>query len=164
MDATALLPLLAVCAPLVDTTTATALIAVESSSNPHAIGVVGGRLLRQPAHRAQALATARALAAQGWNFSVGLGQINVRNFGRLGLDLESAFDPCTNLRAMQAVLVECFGRTASSSMPDGAATQRRLRQALSCYYAGDFTTGFRDGYVRRVANATLQAQPIRENP
>lgn len=164
MDATALLPLLALCAPLMDSTTATALVAVESSFNPHAIGVVGGRLLRQPARRTEAIATAKALQAEGWNFSVGLGQINARNFERLGLDVESAFEPCANLRAMQAVLTECFGRTPRPSVPGEAATQRRLRQALSCYYAGNFTTGLRDGYVRRVAKAAFQAQPIEERP
>ena len=64
-------------------------------------------LVRQPRTRAEALATARALQAAGWNFSVGLAQINLRNFERLGLSLESAFEPCNNLAAMQTVLVEC---------------------------------------------------------
>ena len=50
-----------------------------------AIGVVGGTLARQPRNIGEALATARALRSAGWNFSVGLGQINVTNFERLGL-------------------------------------------------------------------------------
>ena len=56
-----------------------ALVSVESAFNPWAIGVVGGAL-RQPRTRAEALATAKALQDAGWNFSVGLGQINVGNF------------------------------------------------------------------------------------
>ena len=40
----------------------------------------------------------------------GLGQINVGNFERLGLTLDAAFEPCTNLGAMQSVLAECFDR------------------------------------------------------
>jgi type IV secretion system protein VirB1 len=31
--------------------------------------------------------------------------------------------------------------------------QTALRQALSCYYSGNFATGFRHGYVRKVVAA-----------
>ena len=62
-----------------------ALVAVESSFNPHAIGVVGGVLQRQPRTPGEARATANALQRDGWNFSVGLAQINRHNFQRLGL-------------------------------------------------------------------------------
>jgi type IV secretion system protein VirB1 len=101
MDAAVFLALALACAPQVHAHTAHALVSVESAFNPWAIGVVGGALVRQPRHRAEALATAKALQAEGWNFSVGLGQINVGNFERLGLTLDSAFEPCTNLAAMQ---------------------------------------------------------------
>jgi type IV secretion system protein VirB1 len=104
MDASVFLALALACAPQVHADTARALVSVESAFNPWAIGVVGGALVRQPRHRAEALATAKALRDAGWNFSVGLGQINVGNFERLGLTLESAFEPCANLTAMQAVL------------------------------------------------------------
>ena len=150
MESATLLALLLSCAPQVDPGTAHALVAVESSLNPHAIGVVGGTLERQPRNRREALATARALRNAGWNFSVGLAQINVRNLERLGLSLESAFEPCRNLAAMQTVLGECFERSAASPASDQVA----LRQALSCYYSGNFTTGFEHGYVRRVALQT----------
>jgi type IV secretion system protein VirB1 len=149
MDALTLSALLATCAPQVHPTTAAALVAVESTRNPHAIGVVGGALVRQPVNRQEAVATARALQAEGWNFSVGLGQINLRNFTRLGLTIDSAFDPCMNLGAMQAVLAECFYRARVGHRRDAA----RLRDALSCYYSGNFTTGFRHGYVGRVVMA-----------
>lgn len=148
MDAANLLSLIVACAPYVDTGTARALIAVESSANPHAIGVVGGALERQPRSHAEALATARALQAAGYEFSLGLGQINVRNLGRLDLTLNTALDPCTNLAAMQSLLRECYGRAPAARQ---AKTQEALRQALSCYYSGNFTTGFSHGYVRRVA-------------
>ena len=148
MDATTFSALAMACAPLVHASTTQALVAVESSFNPHAIGVVGGALDRQPRNRAEALATASHLQANGWNFSVGLAQINVRNFERLGLTASTAFDPCENLRAMQAVLTECFDRSASEG-----SRQTALRQALSCYYSGNFVTGLRHGYVQRVARA-----------
>ena len=148
MDTSTFSALALACAPLVHASTAHALVAVESSFNPHAIGVVGGVLERQPRNRAEALATATQLRATGWNFSVGLAQINVHNFERLGLTPVTAFDPCENLRAMQAVLSECFDRSA----PD-RSDQVALRQALSCYYSGNFVTGFRHGYVQRIAHA-----------
>lgn len=148
MDAITFSALVIACAPLVHASTARALVAVESSFNPYAIGVVGGVLDRQPRSRAEALATTNHLQTKGWNFSVGLAQINVRNFERLGLTAATAFDACANLRAMQTVLSECFERSSVAATP-----QRALRQALSCYYSGNFDTGFRHGYVQRVTQA-----------
>ena len=153
MDTNTFAALALACAPLVHANTAQALVAVESSFNPHAIGVVGGVLERQPRNRAEALSTAGFLQANGWNYSVGLAQINVRNFDRLGLTADTAFDPCENLRAMQAVLAECFDRSTANASPQSA-----LRQALSCYYSGNFITGFRHGYVERVVRAAPRMQ------
>jgi len=62
MDLTSFLSLLAVCAPLVHPDTASALVAAESSFNRFAIGVVGGRLERQPRGLAEALANQPASA------------------------------------------------------------------------------------------------------
>jgi type IV secretion system protein VirB1 len=153
MEPAVFLSLALTCAPQLHAATVRALVSVESAFNPWAIGVVGGVLQRQPRYRAEALATARALQATGWNFSVGLGQINVGNFSRLGLTLESAFEPCTNLAAMQVVLRDCFDRARGPATQDSAG-QRALRRALSCYYSGDFATGFRHGYVRKVLAAS----------
>eukprot|EP01137_Pigoraptor_chileana_P037528 Opistho-2@34740 len=110
MDASAFLALALACAPQLHADTARALVSVESAFNPWAIGVVGGQLARQPRNRAEARATAQALQAAGWNFSVGLGQINLGNFERLGLTVDTAFEPCVNLGAMQTVLTECMAR------------------------------------------------------
>ena len=164
MDASAFLALALACAPQVHADTARALVSVESAFNPWAIGVVGGALLRQPRSRVEAVATARSLQAAGWNFSVGLGQINIGNFARLGLTPHSAFEPCTNLAAMQTVLTECFDR-ARALAPKPPADQTALRQALSCYYSGNFNTGFRQGYVRKVVAAlTTTAQSVPPAP
>ena len=153
MDATSFIALVAACAPLVDAGTAQALVSVESAFNPHAIGVVQGVLERQPNSRAEALATARNLEANGWSYSAGLAQINVRNFARLGLSAETAFEPCANLRAMEAILLECFERARKG----GANPQSALRQSFSCYYSGNFVTGFRDGYVAKVLRSARPA-------
>jgi type IV secretion system protein VirB1 len=53
------------------------------------------------------------------------------------------------------VLSECFDRSALPEQPQAA-----LRQALSCYYSGNFVTGFRHGYVKRVS----QAVNLRQSP
>ncbi len=156
MDVTAFLALALVCAPLVHPGTAQAIVSTESTFNPHAIGVVAGSLVRQPRSPEEALATAHALRNRGRNFSVGLAQINVHNLERFGLSLEDGFDGCKNLKAMQAVLTECFDR---AHLNDGS--QAALRRALSCYYSGNFTTGFRHGYVNRVVSRapTARAPP-----
>jgi type IV secretion system protein VirB1 len=156
----ALAALVLSCAPLVAQDTARALIQVESAGNPFAIGVVGGALFRQPVSLAEALATVAALEAAGWNYSVGLGQINRRNFERFGLSPATAFDPCANLTAMQGILGDCFAR-ASRRAPKQAA----LRDAFSCYYAGNFVTGHQHGYVGKVLAAwSSQAEPAGITP
>ncbi|MCP5272046.1 MAG: lytic transglycosylase domain-containing protein [Burkholderiaceae bacterium] len=149
MDPTTFLALAAACAPQVDTLTARALVQVESSFNPWAIGVVGGSLLRQPRHRAEAQATVAQLQTDGWDYSVGLAQINQRNFPRLGLTPSTAFEPCRNLQAMQAVLLDCQQRLDRPNQ----SRQTTLRQTLSCYYSGNPRTGFEHGYVQRVVDA-----------
>ncbi|HDR9162093.1 TPA: lytic transglycosylase domain-containing protein [Burkholderia vietnamiensis] len=134
------------CAPNVDPDTLAALVRTESGFNPYAIGVVGGHLTRQPASLDEARATASELAAHGFSYSVGLAQVNERNFAKYGLDGATMFEPCRNLRAGGAILTECFARSSNT----GRSPQAALRAALSCYYSGNFTTGFSSGYVSRV--------------
>jgi type IV secretion system protein VirB1 len=147
------------CAPSVHPTTLQAVVRTESGFNPYAIGVVGGRLARQPRDRAEAVATAKALEAQGINFSMGLGQVNRTNLARYGLTYETAFDPCENLRAGSAILHDCYQR-AAAAMGQGTPA---LRAAISCYYSGNFTRGETadangTSYVQRVvANAQTAA-------
>ena len=157
MDAATFIGLTAICAPLVHPTTSQAIASTESAFNENAIGVVTAHLERQPQNVEEALATASALRTQGRNFSIGLAQINMRTLDRFHMTLADGFDACKNLRAMQTVLCECHARAGSST--DAQAT---LRRALSCYYSGNFTTGFRHGYVSRVvssAQKTARAPP-----
>lgn len=145
--------LMKTCAPEVHPVTLSKVVATESSAHPYAIGVVGGRLERQPRSLGEAVATVRSLRSQGVDFSAGLGQINVRNWARLGLDERSVFEPCRNLASAQTILRECFVRAA------GGDPQLALRRAFSCYYSGNFTTGFSHGYVAKVVRAP--ATPLR---
>jgi type IV secretion system protein VirB1 len=153
------------CAPNVHPTTLQAIVRTESGFNPYAIGVVGGHLVRQPKSRAEAISTAKALDAQGLNFSMGLGQVNRVNLAGYGLTYESVFDLCANLKAGGGILHECYER-ATSQLGTGHA----LGAAISCYYSGNFTRGFQadqvgTSYVQRVfanattANPTIEAVP-----
>ncbi len=144
------------CGPDVFTDTLQRIVSVESSFNPYAIGVVGGRLERQPKNKNEAVATANYLANNGWNFSMGLAQINRYNLPKYGLDYDSVFEPCSNLRAAASIYNECFVRANKLS---DAATARL--QAFSCYYSGNFTRGFMadasgsSSYVERIANVKI---------
>lgn len=139
------------CAPGTHPNVLQAVVRTESGFNPYAIGVVGGHLKRQPRSREEAVATARALHASGWNFSLGLGQVNLGNLGRFGLDLDRAFDGCANLKASAAILQECYARAAARFGVEDVARHA----AFSCYYSGNFRRGFvrddgRTSYVQRV--------------
>lgn len=147
------------CAPGVHPTTLQAVVRTESGFNPYAIGVVGGHLARQPRTRAEAVSTAKALAAQGLNFSMGLGQVNKAHLPRFGLSYESVFDACANLQAGARILQECYQRALAQLGPD-----RALNAAVSCYYSGNFNRGFQverggTSYVERVAANATAANP-----
>ncbi|WP_373829689.1 lytic transglycosylase domain-containing protein [Neisseria dentiae] len=118
-------------------------VRVESSFNPYAIGVVKGRLSRQPKNLPEALATVKMLEEAGYNFSVGIAQVNRYNLKKYGLSSYSkAFDVCSNLRAGSKILQECY-----------ISAGRNWGKAFSCYYSGNFVTGFRHGYVQKVFNS-----------
>ncbi|NIJ91221.1 type IV secretion system protein VirB1 [Xanthomonas campestris] len=129
---------------------------VESSYNPYAIGVVGGRLVRQPKSLGEALSTVRMLEEKGYNFSLGLAQVNRYNLAKYGLDsYEKAFQKCSNLQAGSKILAECYARSGND-----------WGKSFSCYYSGNFVTGYRHGYVQKIY-ASIQgeeseryAQPI----
>lgn len=120
-------------------------VKVESSYNPYAIGVVGGHLARQPKSLSEAVATAEMLESRGFNFSLGLAQVNRYNLKKYGLpNYSAAFQTCANLRAGSQILRECHGRAGGN-----------WGKAFSCYYSGNFTTGFRQGYVQKVQRSML---------
>jgi type IV secretion system protein VirB1 len=129
-------------------------VQIESSANPWAIGVVGGRLQRQPRNLGEAVATARMLESKGYDYSVGIAQVNRSNLSRYGLNtFERAFDGCANLTAGARILAECYRRSGGD-----------WGKAFSCYYSGNFTTGFRDGYVQRVYDTMDASIPRGSEP
>ena len=129
-------------------------VRVESSYNPFAIGVVGGRLARQPRTLEEALSTSRMLEREGYNFSLGLAQVNRHNLRHYGLDShEKAFDICPNLRAGAQILSECHTRAGGD-----------WGKAFSCYYSGNFVTGYQHGYVQKVLASWQAVAPAQSIP
>jgi type IV secretion system protein VirB1 len=129
-------------------------VQVESSYNPYAIGVVGGRLVRQPKNLPEALATVRMLESRGFNFSIGLAQVNRYNLDKYGLDsYEKAFDACANLSAGSKILAECYRRAGGD-----------WGKSFSCYYSGNFSTGFRHGYVQKIYSSIRQGREVDAAP
>jgi Transglycosylase SLT domain len=117
-----------------------AIVQVESGGNPYAIGVVNGFLRRQPRNLNEAQATVSKLHQQGYNYSIGAAQINKTNFKAYNIDsVNSGFDFCSNIKVGAKILAECYSRS-NNDWP----------KAFSCYYSGNFVTGFQQGYVQKV--------------
>ncbi|CAM3874776.1 lytic transglycosylase domain-containing protein [Bordetella tumulicola] len=147
------------CAPNIHPDTLSALIRHESRGSPYAIGVNQKRrhLPQQPQTLATATAAADRLIKQGIDFDAGLGQINVRNWAALNLNSKTVFDPCRNLAAAQTVLADCYAR----ALHEHQDPQQALRAALSCYNTGNFTGGFRNGYVGKIlAQANIKVPAL----
>jgi len=122
-------------------------VKVESSYNPYAIGVVGGHLVRQPQTLQEALATVHMLEDRGFNFSIGLAQVNRHNLQKYGLgSYAEAFQACPNLRAGSRILADCNQRASG-----------HWGKSFSCYYSGNFVTGYREGYVQKIEASMAQA-------
>jgi type IV secretion system protein VirB1 len=144
-SAAAILALASQCAPTVAPGTVLAIVQTESSGEPFALNVNGGRQPARQSNAADAAATARRYVAAGYSVDLGLGQINSRNMRWLGLTWETVFDPCTNIAALGLVLTANYNAARPGRDPQSA-----LRVALSMYNTGSQTRGFRNGYVARV--------------
>lgn len=145
--------------PNVSPQTMQAIMRVESGFKPNAIGYKiirkDGRvfhLTTQPRNRQQAVSWARWFMANGYRFDAGTAQVHSLNFVKYGLTPETAFDPCTNIRTGAKILHDCYVR----ARPQHKDEQVALRAALSCYQSGNFTTGFRTGYVAKVVATALK--------
>ena len=149
----------ATCAPNVHIDTLSALIKHESAANVFAIGInKGKRLATQPVTANEATDIALELIKKGTDFDAGLAQINVRNWSWLGLNATTVFNPCTNLKAAQTVLSDCYSRALKQHQDQ----QDALRAALSCYNTGNFERGFKNGYVNKViAQAGIKIPAIK---
>jgi len=134
------------CALNVSPVTLDAVARVESGGNPLALNV--NRLpgpQPHPASVAEAVRIAESYIAKGYSVDIGLMQVNNRNLPALGYTIEQVLDPCTNIAAGGRILTANYA-DAARRMGEG---QPALQAALSAYNTGNFSAGFRNGYVAR---------------
>ena len=137
------------CASEVATEAVVPLVVTESGGDDLSINVNRGPRVRA-ASITEGAALVRRYMAAGYTVDVGLAQINSVNFARLGVTVEQAFDPCTNLRLASIMLQEGYGLASQhySGLDAISAT-------YSLYNTGTLTRGFRNGYVGRVWSAAI---------
>jgi type IV secretion system protein VirB1 len=99
------------CAPEVATEALVPLIVAESGGDPLKINVNKGPRTNA-ASLADAIAIVRRYVAAGYSVDIGLGQINSRNLSHLGVSIEQAFEPCTNLGLASRVLQNGYAQAS----------------------------------------------------
>lgn len=144
--------LLLSCGAMVHIETMHALVKTESSYNPYAIAVVNDKPIKQPKTLEEAEQAIDWLEANHKNYSVGLGQVNKSNFKKYNTNGKALLNACHNIKVSEKILAQCFMDSPNKS----------VAEALSCYYAGNFSYGFvkesvgkkgeRSAYVERVIN------------
>lgn len=144
--------LLQQCAPKVAPVTMMAIIKTESHGNPLALNLnKGKRLLYQAKNPLQAKAWAEYLEHHGYNFDIGLAQVNIKNAHKYGYSASQLLDPCNNLRVASDILLKNYNQAISGSF----SQQEALYKAISAYNTGNYHSGFNNGYVTKVVfNAT----------
>lgn len=127
------------CASSVHPDTALEVARVESGFNPYAIAEIIPKSERKPGDsgvisyfpktKEAALQIVKDIEFRNHRYSSGLMQITSTNFSKYGMHSEDLFSPCKNLYVFEKILTDCYERGKS------------LKNALSCYYSGDFITG-----------------------
>ncbi|EPZ2570107.1 lytic transglycosylase domain-containing protein [Salmonella enterica subsp. enterica serovar Kiambu] len=129
------------CAASVHPDTAHEVARVESGFNPYAIAEIIPKVKRNlgdkgvvsyfPKTKEAALRIVKDIESRNHRYSVGLMQITSTNFPKFNTTADKLFDPCENLQISEKILTDCYKRGGD------------LKNALSCYYSGDFVTGQR---------------------
>ncbi|WP_340617410.1 lytic transglycosylase domain-containing protein [Xenorhabdus entomophaga] len=127
-----ILPSLLLCAASVHPDTINDIAKVESGFNPYAIAEIVSKdkvVSHLPNNKNNALLILERLKQNNARYSVGLMQIYSGNFKGYNISAEEMLDPCENLKIFEKILLDCYLRGGS------------LKNALSCYYSGNFETG-----------------------
>jgi type IV secretion system protein VirB1 len=132
------------CAPEIAAEAVVPLVVTESGGDDLSININKGPRVRA-ASIAEGAALVRRYMAAGYTVDVGLAQVNSANFARLGVTVEQAFDPCTNLRLASSMLQAGYGLAIQHFTGLDA-----ISATYSIYNTGTLTRGFRNGYVGRV--------------
>jgi type IV secretion system protein VirB1 len=140
-----LLSLVLACSPLVDPETTLRVIAVESSGHPYAIHDNTDGKSYNAGNGAQAVQFATTLIRAGHRVDLGLMQINYETWLRpTHFSLNSAFDPCINIRLGTTILSANYARALQRSTTESVA----LWRALSAYNSGSESRSH--GYAEQV--------------
>ena len=141
LESAIILSLANTCQTTLDSDIITRLINNESSGKPFAIAVKGLSTFNQPTNEKDAISSIKKLESLGFNYSVGLMQINYTNFKYAGLTPEAAFNYCDNIKAGAKIFNDCHVRAKKKFR--GKSDKFILDSAASCYYSGNFTFGFK---------------------
>jgi type IV secretion system protein VirB1 len=131
---------------------------VESGLDPYALYDNTARKSYRPRSALEAGALAKSLLEKGHSIDTGLMQINSANFGWVGLNHVTAFDPEKSVKAGAMVLEEAYRRCTAQSL-----SADPLRCMASIYNTGNHRRGEINGYVGKVYKAAEVLVPaIRE--
>lgn len=160
--------LLAQCVPSVHPSTMGAIVRTESRGNAYALSDDGPSnlpwrtrktMLRSfnPGSLGEAVRITNELISNGHIVGLGLAQVNSRNLAKLGLTVEQALDPCTNLNAGGQILTKFYLQAQRKY----GATEKALIAAISAYNTGDFVAGIENGYVGKVVRSGYTVPSLR---
>jgi type IV secretion system protein VirB1 len=124
--------LVQLCAPAVAPNTALAIISVESGGAPWAIDDDTTKKSYHPKNYSDAVAQAHELLDRGDNLDVGLMQVNSSNFATYGVDVDTAFDPCTNVTLGATILMRSYNAAVQIYGPG----EKALWHAFEIYNSG----------------------------
>lgn len=135
-------------APTVAPETIATFAQVESGLNPYALYDNTARKSYQPTSSLEAAALAKSLLEKGHSIDTGLMQINSANFGWVGLNHITAFDPKRSIEAGAEILKEAYLRCV-----DQGLSADPLRCMASIYNTGNHRRGEANGYVAKIYKA-----------
>lgn len=150
------------CAPDVSPVTLDAVVQTESGGNPNVVANVTDGTSHYFDSADAAIRFVNGLSRDGKKFSAGLMQIYSGNFSKVGVDNNTVFDPCENIKAGAKILTENF-----DGIKEESDEQIRLQKALSKYYSGNESRGFKKepeygntSYIERVKGKAYKVPAI----
>ncbi|MFC6523146.1 lytic transglycosylase domain-containing protein [Undibacterium arcticum] len=154
------------CAPQVHPKTLSAIVHTESRGRAFVISDDGPMglpwaerklMLRSydPSTKDEAANLVESLTAQGHMVGIGLTQLSSRHLKRFGISVQTALEPCDNLRMGAQVLTEFY----AEALKKYKNPEQALLAAISAYNTGNFENGFGNGYVQKVVDASLYRVP-----
>lgn len=132
-----------------------AIAKTESGLNPYVIANVTDKTSHYFDSDKEAIYFAENLKRSGKKYSAGLMQIYSENFDKYQVDNSNIFNLCENISTGAKIFKSCYSDSKSKF---NVNNNEHLQNAMSCYYSGNFTRGFKNdegltsSYVDRVTN------------